>query len=451
VKAIVHDIAVQYSEPSDGQAETLWLPFQVLGDFEGKKDDPVELAMADKGHVTAQWRDGNVPQIVRYDSEPSADADKFPTLPEMFAENPSRLLQALADAGETCDPESVRFALGYMLLRHDGTISATDGRQLLVQSGFTFPWDDAVLLPRSKVFASADLPHDQSVSIGKTGNWVAIGVGHWVIYQAINVDGRFPDVSRHIPQPAAATARCQFSPSDAEFLGQSLPRLPCDETYNFPITLDLNGSIAVRARASDQSKPTELVLSDSEWSGEPVRINTNRKYLARATKLGFRELLVYGNKVPVLCRDDHREYVWALLDPDTTIAPAEDAIRIESPKANPEAPVTKPGAERKVSPVPQPVTNSNENAASNGNGQPNGHAKTNGQAKVSGQSRNSAARKSGQDIDGLIRQTEALRTSLRDTLLKTNDLLTGLKQNRRVNRSLQTTLASLKQLKSLGV
>ena len=97
------------------------------------------------------------------------------------------------------------------------------------------------------------------------------------------------------------------------------------------------------------------------------------------------------------------------------------------------------------------ATNSSGTAASNGNGQPNGHTTTNGHAKPNGKARNGTARKPSQDIDGLIRQTEALRTSLRDVLLKTNDLVNGLKQNRRVNRSLQTTLASLKQLEALGV
>ncbi len=275
VKASSADIAVEYRTPHEQQAEeTLWLPFQALGEFEGKKDDPVELAVAGKGRVTAQWRDGNVPQIVRYDCEPPAAADKFPALPPTFAENPSRLLQALVDAGETCDPDSVRFALGHILLHHDGTISATDGRQLLVQWGFAFPWDDAVLIPRSKVFASAELPHDQTVSVGKTGNWVAIGVGQWVIYLAVNVDGRFPDVSRHIPQPATATARCQLSPSDAEFLAVAIPRLPSDEQYNFPVTLDLNGSIAVRA--------TDVVLSflDSLETSRKNSIHTRNARLA---------------------------------------------------------------------------------------------------------------------------------------------------------------------------
>ena len=95
----------------------------------------------------------------------------------------------------------------------------------------------------------------------------------------------------------------------------------------------------------------------------------------------------------------------------------------------------------------EPVTHPNGNAAANGNG----HTATNGQAKTNGQSRNGAARKPGQDIDGLIRQAEAFHTSLRDTLLKTNELLKGLKRHRRQSRVLQTTIASLRQLKTLGV
>jgi len=61
------------------------------------------------------------------------------------------------------------------------------------------------------------------------------------------------------------------------------------------------------------------------------------------------------------------------------------------------------------------------------------------------------SRKRGQDIDGLIRQAEALRSSLRDTLVKNNELLKGLKAHRRCNRVMQNTIASLRQLKTLGV
>ena len=67
-----------------------------------------------------------------------------------------------------------------------------------------------------------------------------------------------------------------------------------------------NGTVAIRARAQMQKEPTELVLSNSTCSDEPMRINMNRKYLARAVKLGFDEVHLYTPKVPVLCRDEYR-------------------------------------------------------------------------------------------------------------------------------------------------
>ncbi|NLY00316.1 MAG: hypothetical protein GXY83_29820 [Rhodopirellula sp.] len=104
-----------------------------------------------------------------------------------------------------------------------------------------------------------------------------------------------------------------------------------DAEYNYPVTLDLNGSVAIRARAEGQTAPTELILSNSLRTGEPIRLNTNRRYLHRAATLGFQRLYLFGPNAPILCQDDHRQYVWMPLDPGVAIKPAENATRIESP------------------------------------------------------------------------------------------------------------------------
>jgi hypothetical protein len=444
------DAAVEYhaSEAAGSTAETLWLPFQVLDDCQGKKDDPVHVEVTGKNRVTAQWRDGSVPQIVQYDINEPADADSFPAVPETFAENPPGILQALVEAGESADAEAVRYAVNCIQLRATGRINATDGRQLLVQSGFVFPWTEDLLIPRSKVFTSPELAGDQPILVGKSGDWVALRTGPWTVWLAINTDGRFPDMERHIPLPADAKTRCQFSPADAEFLVQAIPRLPCDEEFNLPITVDLNGQIAIRAKAADQPKVTEVVLTSSTCSGEPIRLNMNRKFLARAARLGFRELLVYGDKVPVLCQDASRQFVWALLDPNPTIPPPKDPIRIESGQAATDIPTPKPKTRRRTPTVSQPTNNSNGNGQPQASSQPPANeqaAKTNGQAHRTGR------KPSREDVVGLIRQAEATRSVLRDALVKTNELVKALKQHGRRNRAIQNTLASLRQLKTLGV
>jgi hypothetical protein len=188
--------------------------------------------------------------------------------------------------------------------------------------------------------------------------------------------------------------------------------------------------VAIRAKADAQQQPTELVLSRSTFSGESIRVNTNRKYLARALKLGFREVLLHDPKTAVVCRDDSRVYIWMPLDDEAAIPPAENAIRILSDEtADPVTNFISQPRNRIKRMLPQ----TNEN----------GHAKANGQ-KI-------RAKADHQGITTLIEQAERLRTAQRDNLVKTNDLVKALKRHRRQSRIVQNTLASLRQLKTIGV
>ena len=448
VRATAGDIAVEYRTSTDAAEQTLWLPIQLLADCEGRKDEPVLLEASGKAHVTGQWRDGNVPQIVKYDSpNPPADANKFPMPPETFAANPPGLLKALVDASDTTDPDSTRFALGCVQLHPGGVIGATDGRQLLVQSGFTFPWEETLLIPRSKVFGSPELPRDQPVHVGKVGDWVALQMGEWTVWLAVNKDGRFPDVERHIPRPANAVARCQFSAADADLLVRTLPKLPGDDEYNSPITVDLNGQIAVRAKGADQARPAEAVLTGSERSGEPIRFNTNRQYLLRALKLGLREMFFVSDKVAVVCHDESRRYAWMPLESETAIAPADDAKRIESSQAAADTSSPDPKPKRRIPTVSESPTNANGNATTNIAASTNGHA-----ANRNGQARKTTGGKPDlHDTAALIEQAEKLRTTAHDLMYEASGLVKALKQHRRQSRAIQSTLASLRQLKDLGV
>jgi hypothetical protein len=58
------DAAVQYQAPGDYPAEQIIL---FLVDCEGGKDESVQLPMQGNKRVSAQWRDGKIPQIVEYD------------------------------------------------------------------------------------------------------------------------------------------------------------------------------------------------------------------------------------------------------------------------------------------------------------------------------------------------------------------------------------------------
>ena len=158
--------------------------------------------------------------MIQYDPAKSADTDDFPgILNNGLAENAPRLLTALHDAMLTTDAEAIRYATDHIQVRgSSGTLVATDGRQMLLQNGFEFPWDDDVLIRRTKVFGSKELPQDGPVAIGRTGDWLAVRVGPWTIFLKIAQEKRFPKVDHDVPRPEYATTRFRMSQADAAFL-----------------------------------------------------------------------------------------------------------------------------------------------------------------------------------------------------------------------------------------
>ena len=329
-RAQTEEAAIEYHLPGKYSADEASVPGDLLVDCEHRSDDPVTIENQKDGQILASWRDGKTPLLMRYQTPEQSNVGEFPDCPERMAENVSPLISALRDASQTADPTTVRYALDYLELRGEaGSICATDGKQLLVQGGFTFPWEENVLLPRSTLFGCKELRPLTPVSIGKRDSWLTISMGPWRYYTKLGEDLRFPNTDDHLRSADSAGTRLNLTPTDAQFLAQSLPELPCiDEEYQ-PITLDMNGQIMLRVKG--ESQPTELVLTQSSRIGEPLCINTDRRYLARALRLGFREFTFFGPNVPTQCSDGSRQYVWAVLDPQSAIKPTSKAVRLASP------------------------------------------------------------------------------------------------------------------------
>lgn len=452
IRAQNHHAAVEYHTQGVFPAERICVPFALLADCEGTKDEPVNLEQTPEGKVTAQWTDRKIPQRVQYDSTPS-EVPIFPVVPSTMAENEVGLWQALADATDTTEANAARYATNNVQLRGTGgRIVATDGRQLLVQRGFNFPWEDDVLVPRSTLFTCKDLLVNAPLLIGKSDDWLTLQSGDWTFHLAIDKDGRFPKTEDFVQRPETAVNRLTIAPADAEFLTDAIERLPCDEEdFHRSVTVDLNGQVILRAKTSDSKAPTELVLTRSTASGDNLRFVTNRTYLARALKLGFRELCMYGAESPAQAMGDNRAYVWAVLAGDTAIKPSKNAVRIDSSEMQ-----SSPAAE--TLPLPPPtrsvypmvksnrfqsqaadVTAASETAHVNGDGGNGNGGNGNGTANGNGHS-------SSCEPADLIEQAETLRSMLRTALGQVSDMITALKQQKKTAKSVQTALATLRQL-----
>lgn len=421
------EAAVELRLPATDQVARICVPFDLLDTCEAKKDDPVTLTVQD-GNVVAQWTDGSVPQLVQYDQPESPEAS--PTMPAECAENTSEFLKALADACTVTDPEPIRYALSCVQLDGDnGRIAASDGHQIFVQTGFTFPWQGAVLLPASKVFACPHASTDERVRIGRTDEWLTMEAGPWTFHFRLNVEGRFPRVDDCLPRDASATATLEIADSDAAFVLSNVKRLPKSDDFNDPVTLDLNGEVVVRARGEDEQPVTELALVNSTTSGDPLRMNTNRALLARAIALGFRQVRFIAPDKPAFCRDRDRVFVWAPLSPDSAIPPTNNTNRIESPQRSAAKAAAKatPAPRRQTQPMTEPKTNGNGRKPASPTPAPEAGS------------------------NSPIEQAEALRDSLKDALDKTRELVRTLKRQKKQSRIVESTLASLRQLQTVDL
>lgn len=428
VRVAHHEVAAEYHLPGSFKAEPICLPMDALADFEGRGEDAVTLEAGDDGTVIGRWSDGGVPQVVEYQTPARDKQPLFPEAPEEFVSNPLGLLKALDEAVQTAAQDGVRFAVQRIQLRgRTGEVVATDGRQLLVQGGFEFPWDNDVLVARVPIFGGKELAQAESVEIGKTDKHVILRIGSWTLYLAIDKDARYPQIEQVMPKLSAATTHWRLAPDDAIFLAKTLPRLPGQDDENRPLTVDLNGEVSLRARAAGQARTTEVVLAKSDYTGKPTRLCMNREFLARALRLGFSAVHIINPDTPVLCHDNDRTYLAMPLPKDGALEPSKDALLIVS--AEGERPKTS-NTERKKPVMP----------IINGNGHSNG---------VSHRKVVTEPPEQKQGSGSIIAEAQALKDVLRESYQQANRLVAAIKRQRKQSKLMQSTLASLRQLQQI--
>jgi hypothetical protein len=425
------EVAVEFNHAGSYHAEIVCLPMTALADFEGRGPELVTLENGAENVVTARWTDGGVPQVVEYQAPDRDKQPTFPDLPKRFLANPPGLLNALDEAVQSTAQEGTRYAVQRLQLRgRSGEVVATDGRQLLVQGGFTFPWTEDVLVPRLGVFACRELGQGIPVEIGKTDKDVALRVGPWTIYLRIDSEARYPQVDQIIPKLKADTTHWRIAPEDAIFLARTLARLPGKDEDSQPLTVDLNGGVILRARAAGQGKATEIVLAHSDFTGKPVRFCMNRQFLARAIQLGFGGFYIPSADAPFVCRDDHRTFLAMPLPKDGAIAPSKDALRIVSTEGGPPPKASNPERKRVVMPTPT------ANGPGNGHGAP--------QRRVA-----QKPPENGHGTGSVVAEAQALKDVLRQCFKQASSFLAALKRQRKQSKLMQSTIATLRQLQQI--
>lgn len=425
VQTIQGDVAIECGQPGSYKPDRIIMATEALADFEGRKNEIVTLAATDD-RVQARWFDGAVPQSKEYAVPDTSKLPDFPDYPSEWSDPGQGFLKALAAAYPCVSREAVRFALTHLQLRGSrGEIHATDGRQALIQAGFTFPFTEDVLVPALPVFGSADLPADERIAIARTDTRFGIRIGPWTFLLVIDRQSRYPDVAGILPSSRKAGTTWTVPPNDGAFLAKTLPRLPGKEDDDSPITIDLNGHAAIRVRPEGEERATEVVLTNSEIAGTPVRFRSNRCYVERAVALGMSQFKIVDADTPIVAGDDKRTFVWMPLDKGRCVPPSEDALRITADAASP----TQTNQERRTKVKKTPQTDPTPREAP-----PTSERNT--MPKLNG-------------IGALIEESQALKQILRDAFHRVQRLGAGLKRHRQHSKTFAAAITSLKQLQHI--
>lgn len=419
----------------DGQYEPaiIGIPLAALADFEGSSRDNVNVEADGDKSVLVQWTDAGVPQQRKYKA---ADIAKTPPLEAPTDLSPVGDIPVFEELTELCRStakDASRYVLNCIQLRgQSGEAVATDGMQLLKSNGFFFPWNDDVLIPRTKLFEWKELVGTEPVRVARTDDHVVLCKGNWTIWTPIEKNGRFPDVDVVIKAAGIAKTSIELADADANFLAQTIPSLPGANTEDSPVTVHCNGHFAIRAKDDVSSAVTELSLDGSTVAGDEILVVTNRRFLARAASLGMKKIHFRDAKAPALCTADRRVFIWQPL-PGEGLKPDANATVIHS------------GAQVRVASAPQPVERKSEAMTP--------MMKPQKQAAVLAPepevTPEPVAMAPETPVDP-IEEVEAIKGVLRGVLIRTSRLAGSLRRQQKAAKIVKSTLLSLRQLSDVG-
>lgn len=406
-------LALRLSTAS-GPIERLVVPFGVLASLEGPGGGGARFERIGNDGIRCHWSDrGETKEVscepVPRENEPAA----LPPVEKLQVMSPS-LLPALHACGQTASRNSGgRLALSRLQLRgQDGAIAGSDGHQLLLWRGFTFPFQENLLVPAIPLFGGRELSEEQEARLGRTEHHVAIAAGPWMVWLAVDSASHYTDVMAVLPR-SSRLAKLVMDDADATAVLQSLQKRPTIGDEVLPVVLDLGAQPVLRGPEESPGGSEPLPLYRSTYSGPATAVRLDPKYLARALALGLRELRFTSGEAPLLFRDAQRCYLVAPFGP----APAPIAS----------------SADRPALPAPSPAPSFPHQGEEPMNLEKDGGPPT--------------ERPPAEAVLDPLTEAEALRAALAEVVRRVGRLILSLRQLHKQRRALQAAWTSLKHLR----
>jgi hypothetical protein len=413
LECVLNDTAIRLEYPGRQTREVMAFSAMVLAQIEGKSDDPVSIEEINPGTGRASWSVAGSQSSIDFNTVKPEKHLFFPEPPDDMRSPGEGFRAAMHDATQAAASEITGRGVHQIQLRGStGQIIATDGRQLLIQGGFAFPWRNDLLVPRINVWASRELPEADEVTLALTNTHLFVRIGAWTFALKTDTHGRFPAAEQVVPSPRGIRTRLQLGAEDIALLCKELPRFSRRKDEPAHVVLEIDKEVVARIHSDDQEQAIDLKLTGSQATGQPVSVMMYHHNLVHALKLGFSKVEIVQATTPLCCRDDKRVYVWVPL-----AEPVAEKARPATP-----AEINKP-PEKEEPTMPEP----NNKHAGNDNDVPSPNGV----------------------IDPLT-EAEAVKSLLTDAQLRVNRLIATLKQFRKQSRAVAAAVQSLRQLPPLA-
>ena len=273
-------------------------------------------------------------------------------------------LAALHEAGRTAARDESRYALTRVQIQgKTGQVVGTDGKQALIQGGFTFPFAENVLVPAIPVFGMKDLTAQADVRVGLTTTHLVVTAGPWTVWLLLDAEGRFPDVAGAVPKSRMTTTLEVGTPAALMNVIRSLPAGD-EREPSTTVTLNLGPKVVIRARGAADTAPVEAVIAQAAIVGPPLLVAVDRQHFVRSLSLGFQQFRFVATDRPWVASDTTRTYLAAGLDPSVAIGTATSGDK--SAVALPALPQPLRRTEMPARTTPDPAQNGHADPPPNG-------------------------------------------------------------------------------------
>ena len=445
---LYHHVTVRLEQPGTGEPAALLIPYDELLKTCKACGSGEEILVERTGKDTAaiKYRIGQQFVETKVESLPVAEFPEIPRIKGDAIALPDSLRASIHEALQCASTDGNRLILNgaYLDVSKPNAhyVVGTDGRHLFSSNSFALPLAQSLLIPSHRFLEwkqfSADGEWQLKVGVPEHKDAVApfqISSRRWR-YIGRQIEGNYPNWRQTVPGPGSFLTTIEFEPKVEEVL-QTIGRMPCDDTVNFVIGLEVKDCrFALLGRSPGAEDYTRIELAGVEAQGRDLRIFLNREFLTKALQFGLTKVETIDSMSPLRFSNGGRQMIVMPTRPNP--APAQTPPPTPPiPEASNESPAQPEPATQAGPQTPAQPESKTMSEKTNPNGAPGSNTTATNVAEKPA-------------LENALAQIEIVRGDFRNAIAGLNKLAEALKQAQRERKTSEKEVQSVRQtLRSL--